>query len=529
MDEETYLEQIALCAYKPEIEVNDAERKLRAIEKRRCRESFLYFLKYARIVEPPTLDNPGGIIPFQFWEHLKKMIAQLLVKKQIVLLKSRQIGASWLLSLYDLWYAMSHQGATVMIFSKGETEAIEKLAKCRRAYIQLPDFLKLKLGKNSDTEMGFPVMMSYIKAFAATETAGISFTASVLDIDEWAEHPYADQNYLASKPTRDAGGQFIGVFTANKMKPDNLATAIFVDAYEGKNDFTPLFFSYHVRPGRDEDWYKETKRNIPERELAKLTPELYMEQNYPCSVEEALRLPHTITVFDGRVLNDMLEDAKNPITVEKDGIDYSIVNIYQNFHLGDFYIAGSDVSLGVGRDYNVTTIMNVRTGCVVADILTNLLSPEQFALHSVRLLDVFRNPLWYPEENLWGRVVIKTAQQLGYKRFGYRDAKKTKAGWFTDDKSRIDLFGALIPAINNHQITIFNPAGIEQFRHIVRNVNKNGKIEAVSGHHDDYPIAVGICWFKKDEVQTTAWKPQPIETLHFGGKSNKWWKTANRR
>lgn len=500
MEKGEFEEKIALCAYKPEAECSTEERKLRAIEAGACEKSFMRFLKYVKIIEPPTLDNPGGIIKFELWAHLKEFIQALLTQKLIVVLKSRQVGASWLMSAYDLWYALSHKGATIMIFSKGETEAIEKLAKCRRIYNQLPDFLQLKLGASSATELSFPTMFSSIKAFAATETAGISFTASILDVDEWAEHPYAEENYLASKPTRDAGGQFIGVFTANKLKPDNLATAIFQDAQEGKNEFSPLFFPYTVRPGRDGEWYEKTKKNIPIMELARLTPELYMEQNYPSSILEALRLPYTISAFDGAILNEMLEEIKNPVTVEEEGIDYNFVNIYQPFHLGEYFIAASDVSCGIGKDYHITTIMNVKTGCIVADIMTNAIPAEQFAFHTVKLLGLYQNPLWWPEENLWGRVVISTAQKLGYKRFGYRDTKKTKVGWFTDEKSRIDLFGALIPAINNHQIKIFNPAGIEQFRHIIRNVRQNGRIEAASGYHDDYPIAVGICWLKKDEV-----------------------------
>lgn len=522
--ESAYEEAISLCAYKPESEVNSEERRVRAIEKQRCKTSFLRFLKWCKIVEPPTLNNPGGVIDLQLWPHIKEMVATVLTKVLAVVLKSRQIGISWFLSAYDLWYAMSHQGATVMIFSKGEIEAIEKLAKCRRIYSQLPDFMKLKLGADSATEMSFPIMTSSIKAFAATESAGISFTASVLDIDEWADHPYAEENYIASKPTRDAGGQFIGVFTMNPWKLDTLASVVFQDAMAGKNDFTPLFFPYDVRPGRDEKWYERTKRNIPDRELRGLTPDLYMQKNYPCSMEEALRPSQTIQVFDTAILDQMMEKTDNPIKIVRDGIDSQIVKIYQNFHIGEYYIAATDASHGIGKDYSVTTIMNVKTGAIVADIMNNLLPPEELALHSVRLLEIYHNPLWYPEDNEWGRVVITVAQNLGYKRFGYQDAKKTKLGWHTDEKTRLDLFGGLIPAINNHLITIYNAEGLKQFYNIIRNASKNGRIEATGTRHDDYPFAVGICWAKKGEIQTEVKPLEPIETLHFRNRSSQRWR-----
>lgn len=519
--EEALEQEITLACLKSELEIEalpDSERirSLRLLERGRCWGSFRHFLKYVKIIEPPTQVNPGGVIKFELWEHIKKFIVTLQTNQLISLLKSRQVGASWTIAAWVLWNVLSKVGSTWMLFSRGENEAIELLGKCRRIYSQLPDFLQNKLNPDSATEMGFPRMRSVIKAFAATETAGISFTASGVVDDEHSEHPYADQNYLSSKPTRDAGGQFISIFTANKLNPDNLATAIFKDALDGKNDFIPLFFDYSVRPGRDRDWYAQTKRNIPERELAKLSPELYMEQNYPASIDEALRPTQTVSAFDIKVIDEMMGETRNPIKIEREGIDPKIVHIYQDFHIGEFYIAATDCSHGIGKDFGVTTVMNVKKGAVVADIMSNILSPEELALHSVRLLKEYHNPLWFPEDNEWGRVVITTAQNLGYKNFGKIKTKTTeKIGWHTDEKTRFDLWGGLIPAINNHQITIYNQQGLKQFYDIIRNASQNGRIEAAGGKHDDYPMAVGICWCKKDEVHTTAWDSTPIESLHF--------------
>lgn len=489
------------------------------------------FLKWARIADPPTLDNLGGIIKFELWEHLKKVIAALLTQKLITVCKARQIGLSWLVAAYALWFAMSHRAANIMLFSKGEAEAIELLAKCKRIYSQLPDFMKLSVDPKSATEMGFPVMMSSIKAFAATETAGVSYTASVVICDEWDLHPYADQNFLQSKPTRDQGGQFIGVFTVDKLNPDTLAKAIWLDGNDKKNDFTALFFPWYVRPGRDNEWYEATKRNIPDRELAKLNPELYMEQNYPSSWEEAFARSETVAVFDKKVLNVMKDDVRGQVN-EGDGwgeIDNDICHIYKDYHIGNFYIAGTDVSLGVGKDFQVTTIMDVKSGNVVADIMRKDIPPEAFAFHSVQLLKRYHSPLWWIEHNLWGRTVIKKAVELGYRRLGYRGDKTLhwsdiddndtlkRVGFFTDEKNRGDLFGALIPAINDHQIQIYNHAGLEQFYGIIRNADKKGKIEAMSGKHDDYVIAVGLCWLKKGDVKTGSEPLKPIETLTFKG------------
>ena len=74
-------EQISIAVAKKEEDIpkdDNETRRLRAIEKSRCRASFLYFLKYCKVVEAPTIDNQGGIIPLKLWEHLKKAVAVLL-------------------------------------------------------------------------------------------------------------------------------------------------------------------------------------------------------------------------------------------------------------------------------------------------------------------------------------------------------------------------------------------------------------------------------------------------------------------
>jgi len=499
----------------------DEDRGILGVEWRLCSKSFTRFLGYCKIVEAPAPgQTSSGIIEFQITDHIKTFIHALLNRKLISVLKSRQIWISTTLSAYILWYALFHVGANVLLFSKGQLEARELLGKAKRIFNQLPEFLKQKPDPESFEEMGFPTMKSTIRALPSTTSAGIGFTASIIVCDEHAEHEYAEENYVSAKPTIDRGGQFISVFTENAWNKDNLATVLYEDGKEDKNGFISIFFPFNVVPNRDEEWYQAVRNSIPDRELAGLTPELYMYKNYPRSEEEALSVPQTVAAFDKKVLENMLEVANrtNSVTIEHEGIDYEYCNIYLPFHLGDFFVVASDVSLGVGRDYNVTTIMNVKTGVIVADIVTNTLDPDEFAWHTIRLLEAYKNPKWWPEENLWGKRVIKVAQDLKYTNLQYRDERRTKAGFVTDEKTRKDLFAGLIPAVDNRQITILNPKGVLQLMDLIRNADKNGRIEARSTGHDDYPIAAGICWLKKDTVSVGLSPPKPIHTLTFGSK-----------
>jgi hypothetical protein len=526
--------EVADIWQKPSDEVLDRDSDLQAIELEKCEASFLYFLSsYVKVLVPPKPGEVGvqAIRPFEVRPHMAKAVKALGERKLVVWMKSRQIWASSLMSAYDYWMARFHTGANVMVMSKGKDEAAEKIHKCKVVHNNLPDWMRLPIDPDSTTVIGFPIKESKIMAFPATETAGIGNTASLIDCDEWAEHPYAEANYLALKPCRDAGGQFVGTFTPS-LQGNSLAEEIFkaainwphhktrvvnevllFDTSLSRNGYYPLFDGCFVVPGRTQEWYDAEKRNVPV--MAFLTPDIFMRKAYPRTIEEALAPLETLTAFDHKVLDSMLGDVKQSIAHE--GLDPKLVKIYKDYYVGGQYIAASDTSHGVGKDYAVTVVLNVKTGEVVADITSNVLSPQEFAYQTVQLLEVYRKPLWYIEANDWGGVTILSAQQLNYKHLGYQDAEKNKAGFLTGEKNRAQLWGELIAGINGRQITIYNENGINQFRDVIRVPEKQGRIEAKTGSNDDYPMALGIAWLKRGEADPERYVIQSTPTLTFSG------------
>ena len=515
-----YAEILEGCAYKEQAKLSPEELEVWEHERAICQLDFLHFLKWVKIIAPPM---PGqvseSIIPFEVLEHIKEIIATLMRERHISILKARQIRLSTIISVYVMWFALGHIGANVLLFSQGQDEAKALLQKCRNVYDQLPNFLKFKLDPDSKEALGFPAVKSTIKALPSTTSAGIGETASILVWDEHAKHEYADTNYTHAKPTIDGGGQVISVFTADPFGNDNLATSLFEGALEDKNGFYPLFFPWDVIPSRDEAWYEDVRRSIPERDLAKLSPTLYMAKNYPGSIEEALSTAESVAVFDKKVLNIMMQDVRGHIN---EGDEY--IRIYKDYHVGNNYVAASDTGWGVGADFSATGIMDEH-GDIVADIFSNKLDPEDFAEQSVALMERYHKPWWWVENNPagGGRQVIKKAVELGYKKLGHKGDVKwsqldkteelNKIGFNTNEKSRADLFGALIPFINDYQGKIYNEKGLKHFYNMIRNANKNGKIEAVSSTHDDYVLMVGICHLKKRDAKQEMIKP--IETLTF--------------
>ena len=150
------------------------------------------------------------------WPHILEMCEVFKQERLIVWLKSRQIGASWLLAAYDLWTALFQEGANVLLFSQGEPEAQDKLSKCRLIHAHLPPELQVPVGVDNRSELTFPQMDSSIRALPSTPKAGRSSTGTLVDMDEADFHEYFEANYNAVKPILDDNqGQLILTSTSN--------------------------------------------------------------------------------------------------------------------------------------------------------------------------------------------------------------------------------------------------------------------------------------------------------------------------
>jgi hypothetical protein len=443
-----------------------------------AKRSFWHFLDFVKILEP----QPGrGTISFERWPHLEEVCDILDNKKLLVWLKSRQTGASWMLAAYGLWMSMYKDGAVVLLLSQGEDEAKKLLAKCRFIYENLDPDMRPPLGIDSRQELYFPETGSSISALPSTEKAGRSSTASLVIMDEADFHEHLDSNYAAVKPTiDDVGGQLVLVSTSNAMRMNTLFKSTYKES--PNNGFTRVFYGWNVRPDRDNAWYEARRAEYSDKSL--------FEKEYPANDEEALAPPRTIAAFDHDVLKLMQQDVREPVIHLPVGT--VTANIYQDFHPGKRYAAASDTARGTGQDYAITVVLDAGTGYVVADIQSNLIPPDQLAIASMTLLARYHNPIWSIEDNDAGVLTVASAQAARYPSLYYRESEKP--GWHTDERNRWLLWGELIEAVNARLITIPSDDGLAQFYSVIRNPEKDGRIEAARGAHDDYPMAVGIAW-----------------------------------
>ncbi len=127
-------------------------------------------------------------------------------------------------------------------------------------------------------EITFPSgLKSVFTGMASAPGAGRSFTANLIIFDEWAFQPFAEEIYTAGFPTinRPTGGQVIGLSTIER---GSFFEEIFTNP---DNGFNKIFIPWFADPRRDAEWYENTKRALGD----------LITQEYPSSIEEALKVP----------------------------------------------------------------------------------------------------------------------------------------------------------------------------------------------------------------------------------------------
>ena len=443
---------------------------------------FKEFLRFVKIQEPGEL-----ALEWVSWPHLVDFCEQLRVNQLIDLIKSKQIGISWILSAYALWRVYTLPGWNVLELSKGEKEAKSLLDKSKVIYNNLPDWMKVyTVLPDSVTQFGFKEMRSVITAFPTTETAGIGETAGDVIHDESDFHEYYEVNLshtratVADSPER----HLISVSTVDKTKPDSYFKRHWKDARDGKNGFKALFYGYDVRPGRGDEWYRAIERENED------TPWV-VKGNYPKTAEEALEPLSAISCFNADVLKGLWDEAGYGEVRE------GFIHILQPPVVGTQYAAGIDVGEGVGLDYSSLTIVGKKglSSEVVAAIYSNKVGTDSFAFECDRLCREYYSPLLVVDNIGIGRAVIDKLVELGYPKLYMMNDKKY--GWALTRPNKRELAVKLVERVNNRSlITRFKP----QVQELMEYQWINGYPEPVGKTHGDTVISLMLAASQLDKI-----------------------------
>lgn len=449
---------------------------------------------YGIIDDPQSLGGSAGVMPFALWPAQVLLIWQLLTNRLVIILKARQLGISWLCCWYALWTCLTRPGAVVLLFSKGQSEANELIRRIAVLYARLPEWLKAEgpaLVKANTEELGWS-NEARIHSLPATQSAGRSFTATLVVLDEAAFLQWANALYTALKPTIDAGGQLIILSTANGV--GNLFHRLWVNAAAQLNGFLPVFLPWWSRPGRDAAWYARQQREY--------TDPLMVKQEYPASADEAF-------VASGRV-----RFAPEWIQAQSANIRPSIpriewpkglqgitqgLAIYDRPRRSRRYVIGADVAEGLEhRDYSAAVLIDAETWHEVASLHGHW-EPDVFADLLIALAEPYRAELLV-ERNNHGHAVLATFKLRRFKALRGRD---NKPGWLTNAQTKPISIDALAVALRDKLCAIHTQAALNELS--IYRIEDDGNTSAPEGYHDDFVMAwaIALCAVKRPRLASS--------------------------
>lgn len=487
-------------------------------ELEKCKKDILYFAEnYFFILIPGK-----GKEKIKLYSAQKRILKKMRKDRFFILLASRQVGKSTLMTIYLLWTALFFNDERILLVANKEATAIEIFGRIRMSYELMPNWIKSPIaetyGKTGmDLENGSRIQIS-----TTTGTAARGQSVSILVIDECAfiEEHLMDPFWASVFPIVSASSTSKVFICSTANGTGNLFHTLYTDSLEGKNGWVSDKILWNEVPGRTQSWADKVKSGLASDEK--------WRQEYGCEF-----INSGTSSLNEHLYNELKKHIKPPIETLMDG-KYLI---WEHPNPERMYVVGVDVAEGVGGDYSVIKVLDItdlREIIEVAEYYDNMISVSEFSNKLYEILQHWGNPLVCIERNNQGGQV---ADRLGLD-FGY--PKMVNWGSKLAGRKNLELFGMVSSRntkyyacsnaryyYSDKQSVIFrNDHSLEElFKDFVK---VNDTWQAMSGKHDDRTMAMiwalmvldkDLCerWFTIDEYDDCG-KPLRISTLDFGIK-----------
>ena len=157
-------------------------KSLREIIKEEYKKCFfdpMYFMKKYVKIQHQT----RGIIPFELYPFQEETLQDFIDHDRNIVLKSRQMGISTLVSAYALWTMIFNPGKNVLILSTVQNTSKEIVSKIRLANNNLPSWLKVPTVEDNRLSLKFKNESRVLAASSAADSAR-GFSSYLLVMDE---------------------------------------------------------------------------------------------------------------------------------------------------------------------------------------------------------------------------------------------------------------------------------------------------------------------------------------------------------
>lgn len=490
-------------------------------------DAFIYFcLTYCMIFTK----EGGDPIPFTLWDigtgSQMRAARAFLHHRLIIILKTRQLGLSWLLCAYTLWRVMRDGNIHAFFQSIGLQEVSEQVQRMVFIYENLPDWMTVRnqLGgrgrKDNDTLKQFR-NGSTIHAKATTKRAGHGAAPALYGLDEFARNEQDVMTWRAVKPALGNIGQAIIISTANGL--GNKYAEMWAEAYSGQSSFEPLFFPASDHPDYTPEFLERERLDyagdpIGFMEAYPLTPEDAFQSSSRCPFDSTRIKEWQTHIRENGIEPETgrLEDVNGRVKFTKDATGPLMVWAHPVRAKGrkkaHSYTVGADVAEGlVTGDWSVAAVLCTETNSLDA-MFRSKIDPALYG-YQLELLARYYNQAWLAVEvNRNAEIIMSDLKDTYHwlycreRRDRIFDLPTLEPGWYTSSKTKPKMISDLRSAFhaNDEPLRVYSLTLLSEMSTFEENDKKG--FGASGTNHDDTIMALGIA------LQARKTQPAAIDT-----------------
>ena len=448
-------------------------------EYQKCMEDPRHFIeKYVKVVH---VDK--GLIEFDMYPYQKKMIDSFVNDRFVICKMPRQSGKSTTIISFLLHYILFNESVNCAILANKLATARELLSRLQLAYEHLPKWMQQGVvvwnKGNIELENGSKILAA---ATSSSAVRGSSF--NIIFLDEFAHVPnnIADQFFTSVYPTISSG-ETTKVFIVSTPLGLNMFYKMWIDAEEGRSNYTPIDVDWREVPGRDNKWRDETIKNTSQQQFT---------QEFECE-------------FIGSTLTLIAPSKLRTMTFQTPLASQGGMDVYEQPVKGCSYCVVADSAHGKEQDYSALSVFNISEIPYkqVAKYRDNQISPMVYP-NIIYNIGAKYNTAWILcEINDIGQQVAETLHfELEYEnilmcsmhgragqKIGGGFGKNAQLGLRTSKQLKRIGCAALKDMIETDKLII---PDFDTIAELTTFSSKHNSFEAEEGHHDDLAMTLVI-------------------------------------
>jgi len=324
----------------------------------------------------------------------KRSLRKMRDNRFFILLASRQIGKTTMMTIYTLWHACFNNDQRILIVANKEGTAKEIFSRIRMAYEELPNWLKPGVSEYGKESLKF-TNGTTIGISTTTGTAARGQSINVLVLDELAFiEPHLVESFWKSVYPVISSSKKSKVFIASTANgTDNLFYKIWNGAIEETNGWGFDRILWNEIPGRDEKWQIETMRTIGSQEA--------FDQEFGCEFLSTGEMAINEEIFEFLKINCV----KPKIIMEEEHY-----RIWREPDDHGIYVVGVDIAEGLGQNASVIQILDLKDLTNIEQVAvyhSTEINPFHFTQKLYEILLQWGSPPALIERNNCGAQVVE--------------------------------------------------------------------------------------------------------------------------